>query len=185
MNPTLLGRLLFLNRELQMPKERVTPLAGWDGRGLSPLSAIKPVCWTPVQPLLSEEMNRRRANRPRRKLGLALLTATVAVGLITLTSLCAMGMERVRQTRTQYQLSLQLRKKERELHQVQQAYHALEAFVAVQAAREGQESQIERVSLSLSVPAKPAKSVPRLTRVGYAPVKGRMVPCSKRSNTGV
>jgi hypothetical protein len=80
-----------------------------------------------------------------------LLTGLGVVGLFCL------GAVRVHRVRHNYQVSLELRQRERELHHVQRAYRALEAYVASQQVRDLQRAELSKVS----GPAVPARRATR------------------------
>jgi hypothetical protein len=74
--------------------------------------------------------------------------ATAAVmALVCAIGLFWLGLSRVHKVRQSYQLSLQLRQRERDLHHVQRAYHALEAYVAAQTVREWQQPQLAKATV--------------------------------------
>jgi hypothetical protein len=109
------------------------------------LLSPKPVSLGPVFPALLEPET-GSAGGGAKRVG-AIFAGGIAVAFIGVLVALVTGMERVHYVRENYQLSVQLRQRERELHQAQRAYQALAAYVAVQSAREP-EAELRQASLT-------------------------------------
>jgi uncharacterized protein HemX len=104
----------------------------------------KPADLGPVRPVLAdpkESLGGRQWHKATAGVWISVVVLAFACGI----GLFCSGLARVRRVRQNYQVSLQLRQNERELHQVQRAYHALEAYVAAQAARDFRQLQLVKV----------------------------------------
>jgi hypothetical protein len=134
-------QLLVLNRVLRLPARTPVPRRAQLPPHLMPW---KPADLGPVRPVLAD---------PKESLGgqqWPKATTGVWISVVVLAFACGIGLfcsglARVHRLRQNYQVSLQLRQNERELHQVQRAYHSLEAYVAAQAARDFQQLQLTKV----------------------------------------
>lgn len=68
------------------------------------------------------------------------------------------GFQRVHYVRNNYQLGRELSERERQIHHLEQAFHSLEAFVAVQSSRESQLRELNRNTVSFLKPKSRSKS---------------------------
>jgi hypothetical protein len=154
MNMTQRGSLLLINGALSFqgpPSIHVERV--WKSRYLGPLATIRPVDWTPVRlPLEAAE----GSASPKRRLAAVLCGGATVVGLAAAIYF-AVGMQRMQEVRRTYQVSLQLRQRERQLSQAQRAYRGLEAYVAVQRAWDIQQAELARVA----APTPPLKRTTR------------------------
>jgi hypothetical protein len=148
MNSPNLGRLLCCSGGIELPKSYREPLKSGTLKRPSYLLCPKMVSLKPVWPALLPAETFPAGGGKRRPGagfvgGIAIAFTGVLLALVT-------GMERVHYVRENYQLSVQLRQRERELHQAQRAYQALAAYVAVQSAREP-EAELRQASLATPV----------------------------------
>ena len=104
----------------------------------------QPACLSPVRPALADLDELSGGQQPHKAATVAWISAVILAFACTIGLFCS-GLAQVDRVRHNYQVSLQLRQNERELHQVQRAYHALEAYVAAQAARDFQQPQLTKV----------------------------------------
>jgi hypothetical protein len=97
-----------------------------------------------VRPALADLDELSGGRQRHRATTMAWISAMVLAFACTIGLFCS-ELAQVHRVRHNYQVSLQLRQNERELHQVQRAYHALEAYVAAQTARDFQQLQLTKV----------------------------------------
>lgn len=160
-------KMLLLNRSLTRSSRPAAPFESHYGGGrrsgpganrcLDPsyLLPDRPVNWAPVRTALSDGA---LFERSRSRKGNRVLTSAFIILLIAgAGAFFGLGLDRVQNVRKAYQVSLQLRQSDWELRKVQRAYHALQAYVATQATRELQQSEVMKVSL-------PAPAVKRSNR---------------------
>jgi hypothetical protein len=139
MNSSHFARLLIVNRGIQLPaRYPSTPPT----RRSACLLRQKPVAEGPIQPLLCCRKELRDQQR-RTPLAAAWISAMM-LAFAGIIGLFGFSLARVHGVRHDYQVSTELRHRERQLHQVQRAYRALEAYVAIQAARDFQQPQLSK-----------------------------------------
>jgi hypothetical protein len=141
MNSPRFAQLLLVNREVRLPA--VVRAAGPAPR-LSCLMQPHPPSAGPIRPALADLDE--FPGHERRRSASAIWVSAVVLAFACVVGLFSLSLARVHRVRQAYEVSVQLRQRERELHQVQRAYRALEAYVATQAARDFQQPQLTKVS---------------------------------------
>jgi hypothetical protein len=137
MNAPNFGRLLVLGQTRRQTAPNPFRLAKTPSARGPSFMAVREVSLAPVHPLLSTEREgRHSAGRSRR--GTGFLAGGLALVAASFLMLMLSGFQRVDHARERYQLSNQIQRRERELKQVQRAYHALAAYVAVQKVNDAQ-----------------------------------------------
>lgn len=142
MKPTLLSQLLILNKSI-LPCPTATEWTTPALRHRESLEKVDCPGWdrpfVDVTPLFGGARGKKERTP-------GMFAALVCLAIASILGFFTMGIVRVHAVRHEYQVSMQLRHRDRELHQIQRQYHALQAYIAVQSAREVQHIELARAS---------------------------------------